>query len=125
MFKRTCKTCIHYRDIPQWKSEKNPNDFTGHCTLYPPALIEGDQKGEEKPSITSGMLDSAVIKYTKEPSERKIFSLFRFTRKTDYCGQHTTRFREIIERFYPVIYVVVGSVCTTIGAYILHILTKP
>ena len=136
--RRTCKTCIHYRDIPKWESEKKSNDFTGHCTLYPPEFVKRDKKEEKKTSDTTVLLDTAVTTMpiaaaVKKSSDTKealkddtdILSLFRFTRKTDYCGQHTTQFREIIERFYPVIYVAVGSICTTIGAYILHILTKP
>lgn len=46
------------------------------------------------------------------------------TNKDYYCGKHTTRFGKFIERLYPVIYVAIGSLLTTIGAYMIHFLTK-
>ena len=112
MFKsRTCKTCVHYLSKPEWKAEEKPNDFTGYCTLYPPEFVKRDP--------------AEISNREKALNHTSISSLFRLTRETAYCGQHITRLGKVIERFYPVIYVVVGSVCTTIGAYIIHILTKP
>ena len=80
MFKRrTCKTCIHYRDIPEWESEEKSNDFTGHCTLNPPEFVIKD---EEKPADSEVYPDTAVVK-TPFDTKETLYSLFRLTRETD------------------------------------------
>lgn len=105
---RTSKNCIHYLHKPEWGKLKNSDRFTGKCTLYPPEWVKRDL--------------SEVSNREKELGRSSFLSLFRYTSETDYCGQHITKFGKCVERWYPVIYVSVGSILTTIGAYITHIL---
>lgn len=99
--KKTCKSCIHYREESKWKADAT-DKFTGHCTFNPPQFINTDQ----------------------ETSNTNVVSTFAMTNEYNYCGKHTTKVGKVIERWYPVIYVAVGSILTTCGAYIIHSLTK-
>ena len=98
--KKICKNCIHYREVSDWETTAT-DKFTGRCTLDPPKLVNS------------------------KTSETDLVSIFAMTNEKDYCGKHTTKVGKAIERWYPVIYVAVGSILTTFGAYIIHILTKP
>ena len=97
--KKSCKNCIHYWEQPKWKTDADK--FTGRCTVNPPQFANTDSK----------------------VSETNLVSVFAMTNEDYYCGKHTTKIGKVIERWYPVIYVAIGSILTTFGAYIIHILT--
>ena len=101
MSKKICKNCIYYLENSEWKADAS--SFTGECTFNPPQFISVDKK----------------------TSPTGVASKFAMTNEVYSCSKHTTKVGKMIERWYPVIYVAAGSLFTTCGAYIIHILTKP